>query len=350
MNYKIEYNKAVEFIGAILKYSSNTVQQSYSTNKDFDSDSIKRMLDFSPSKEVKDWIKYINDNISPFLQNDIIFITKKVYGLLDICFDLITKQDLNDPLEMIEAIKSLDNSILVKMSYEYYDLDIPLDSPDTTLKSVLLENYPEEIASTFMQIKSHPEEYKEHIIKSFKSFYDLFYQPFEESTYNHMQETLKSHNELFQKDPLNFINTIGLGDYSKVVDQYAEMKIYVSFYIDLGLFYFFLDDEFILFYGQTIEEKFESKKTQDTYKALFKAVSDDRRLEIIKMTSKRPWYNKELADHFNLSTATLSYHLNLLLNLGILNFEPSINNRYYYSTNKENLLKLFDIALKGLLE
>nr|WP_246566016.1 ArsR family transcriptional regulator [Tissierella simiarum] len=89
---------------------------------------------------------------------------------------------------------------------------------------------------------------------------------------------------------------------------------------------------------------------QNRYKALFKALSDDKRIEIIKITSKRPWYNKELADYFNLTTATLSYHLNLLLDLGILNFEPSINNRYYYTTNKENLKKLFDIALKDLLE
>ena len=52
------------------------------------------------------------------------------------------------------------------------------------------------------------------------------------------------------------------------------------------------------------------------------------------MASKRPWYNKELADYFNLTPATLSYHLNLLLDLEILNFEPSIiNNRYYYTRN-----------------
>lgn len=350
MDCKIEYNKAVEFIGAVLKYTANKTHQTYWKSRDFDSDGFKGVLDFCPSKEVKDWLKYIDDNISPFLHNDIIFITRKVYGLLDICFDLVTKQNLNEPIEMIEAIKSLDNRLLVEMTYIYYDLDLPLNSDDITLKNTLSKNYSEEIASSFMQVKSHPEEYKEHILKSFKNFYNLFYQPFEESTYNHMQERLKAHNELFQKDPMNFINTIGLGDYSKVVDQYDKMKIYVSFYIDIGLFYFFLDDEFILFYGQTIEQKFESKKTQDTYKALFKALSDDKRLEIIKITSQRPWYNKELADHFNLSTATLSYHLNLLLNLGILNFEPSINNRYYYSTNKENLLKLFDIALKGLLE
>ena len=104
----------------------------------------------------------------------------------------------------------------------------------------------------------------------------------------------------------------------------------------------------MIMYGFYMEERFNQQMMQNKYKTLFKALSDEKRLEIIRLTSKRPWYNKELADYFDLTTATLSYHLNLLLDMGILNFEPSDYNRYYYTTNKETLKSFFEYALEDL--
>lgn len=349
MDYKIEYNMALEFMGSILKYTASKSHQSNWGSKELESDITSHLLDFSPNKDVKDWLKYVDENISPFLRNDIIFIINKVYGLLDICFQMVHTHDLKHPIEIIESIKALDNETLIEMTYTYYDLEIPLDSDDIELKNALMKMYTEDIVSSFMQVRNHPNDYKVHIIESFELFYKSFYEPFEEKIYSYMEERIKSHNELLKKDPINFINTIGVGDYSKIVNQYDEIKIYVSFYVDLGLFYISFDDTFILFYGQTIEQRFDNQKILNDSKALFKALSDDKRIQIIKLTSERPWYNKELADYFNLTTATLSYHLNLLLSLNILSFEPSINNRYYYSTNKVHLKRLFDIALNDLL-
>lgn len=351
MNYKLEYNKAVEFIGAVCKYALSKDRQTQWNVEDLKSDPTMGILDFSPSPEVKDWLEHINNNISPFLSNDLIFVTNKVFGLLDICFYLIITEDLESPRELFQAIENLDNDELIKMTYEYYEIDIALDSSIQEINKALSDTYSSELASSFIQIKNSPDEYKEYILKSFEGFYELFFKPYEDQVYKIMDEKLESHLDLFEKDPINFINTIGLGDYSKVVDNYDEIKVYSSFYIDLGLFYFAIKNKFIIFYGKTIEHRFSNKENIEFSKSLFKALSDDRRVEIIRLTSKRPWYNKELAEHFNLSTATLSYHLNLLLDLGILNFEPSIiNNRYYYSTNLENLERLFKLSFQSFLD
>ena len=351
MDYKLEYNKAVEFVGAISKFSMSKTRQTQWNVDDLKSDPTLGILDFSPSSDVKDWLEYVTNNISPFLSNDLIFVTSKVFGLLDICFYLIIREDLQTPKELFQGLKALDNEDLIRMTYEYYEVELPLDSDVQEISRVLSQAYSEEIASSFIQVKNSPEEYKSHIVNSFENFYSLFFQPYEEKVYTLMEEKLKSHLILFEKSPIDFINTIGLGDYSKIVAKYNTIKLYSSYFVDLGLFYFYLEDKFIIFYGKTIEHRFSNKENLDFSKSLFKALSDDRRVEIIRLTSKRPWYNKELAEHFNLSTATLSYHLNLLLDLGILNFEPSvINNRYYYSTNLENLEKLFKLSYQSFLE
>lgn len=347
---EIQYNKAVEFITAVLKYRNNKLQQVHWNTPELKRDIAKEIMDFSPNEKVKEWLKYVDTNISPFLRNDIIFITDEIYRLLDICFHVVLMKDIKEPLELIEALTSIDTSTMVKIAYKYYELDVPLDNEEK-LKLALTENYSDKIASSFLHFKNHPNEYKNRARKVLLNFYKEFFKPFEETVYSYMEKRWDFHNEVFKKNPIYFINTIGMGDYSKAIELHNKVVIYMSFFIDVGLFYFTYEDTLVMYCGQTIEHRFESRKTLDTYKALFKALSDEKRIEILKMTSKRPWYNKELADYFNLTTATLSYHLNLLLDLEILNFEPSIvNNRYYYTTNKENLKKLFEAALKDLLE
>ncbi|WMM24176.1 ArsR family transcriptional regulator [Tissierella sp. MB52-C2] len=345
---RIEYNKAIEFISSILKYTNNKSRQIYWNTPDLVNDSAKGIMDFSPNKEVKEWLKYVDNNISPFFRNDLVFVTDETYRLIDVCLNLIMMKDIKEPLEMIEALGELESSTMIQISYKYYELAASLDN-DIELKNTLTEVYSPEIASAFMQMKTHPEEYKNKLIDVLQIFYNEFYKPFEDNVYNYMEERLVFHNELFKKDSAGFINTIGIGDYSKAMELHNEIVIYMSFYIDVGIIYFTFEDILVMCCGQTIEHRFESRKKRDTYKSLFKALSDDKRIEILKLTSKRPWYNKELSDYFNLTTATLSYHLNLLLDLEILNFEPSIiNNRYYYTTNKKRLEELFNMALEDL--
>ncbi len=346
---QIKYNKAAEFVGSIYKYITNQNRQVYWNTPEIEKDIAKDIMDFSPNPKVKDWLKYIDDNISPFLRNDLIFVTDDIYKLLDVCFHIILIEDIKDPLELIESLKLLETNTMIQITYKFYELEASLDD-EKNLKLDLIKNFSEEVASSFLHFKNNPDLYKESLIKVLINYYKEFYQPYEEEVYSYMEERILIHQQLFEKDPVSFINTIGIGDYSKAINLHENLVVYMSFFIDVGILYFTVNETLVLYCGQTIEHRFESRKTIDTYKALFKALSDNKRIEILKMAAKRPWYNKELADYFNLTPATLSYHLNLLLDLEILNFEPSIiNNRYYYTTNKDKLKKLFDIALQDLL-
>ncbi|SCG82289.1 hypothetical protein DW1_0680 [Proteiniborus sp. DW1] len=349
MEYKIEYNRALELIASVYKYGIHKMQQVNWNSKDFQGDSAKGLLDFSPSKDVKEWLNYVDDNVSPFFMNNILFIVSKFPGVLDFCFELVIIEKLNEPQELIEVLKEVNGMDIIHEIFQRYNLDIPLESDNEEIKSVLTNLYSAELASLFIQIKNHSEEFKNEILEVFKIFYELYYLPFEKKVCEFMEKRCMKHNNLFQKDPTYFLNTIGLGDYSKIVAEEKKLRLFVSFFIDLGFVHYYIDDTFIMEFGHYIEPRFNNRLTQEKCKTLFKALSDEKRLEIIKVTSERPWYNKELADYFNLTTATLSYHLNLLLELGILNFEPSISNRYYYTTNKENLKKMLEMAYNEIV-
>lgn len=347
----ITYNHALEFTCSMIKYCrQKNLYMNWHTDE-LKQDPSRGILDFNPTSKIKEWLNYIDKNISPYLKNDFLFVTTSILGLLDVCFLTILENNLSEPSCLISYIQNMDENFLIKSLYDYYDVDILVDSNDNKMLEELVKSNNEEIARNFMYIKNNPLEYKNKVIDCLQKFYDLYYAPFENEVYESMQNHLQKHNELFNDNPVSFVNLIGIGDYSSRVKSVEDIDLYVSYYIDYGMFYYNIDNKIIMCYGKTIKDRFNREKEVEIYKSLFKALSDDKRIEILKITSKRPWYNKELASYFNLTTATLSYHLNLLLDIGVLDFEPSIiNNRYYYTANKERLKQIFDTALKDLLE
>lgn len=72
-----------------------------------------------------------------------------------------------------------------------------------------------------------------------------------------------------------------------------------------------------------------------------KLLSDKSKIDILEYAGKKPCYGKELANELQLSTATISYHVNALLKEGLLKAEVSAN-KVYYSLNREALASYFE--------
>jgi DNA-binding transcriptional ArsR family regulator len=72
-----------------------------------------------------------------------------------------------------------------------------------------------------------------------------------------------------------------------------------------------------------------------------KLLSDKSKVDILDYVSKKPGYGKELANELQLSTATISYHVNALLKEGLLKAEISTN-KVYYTLNQEVLAAYFN--------
>ncbi len=67
-----------------------------------------------------------------------------------------------------------------------------------------------------------------------------------------------------------------------------------------------------------------------------KLLGDKSKVDILEMAGRKPFYGKELANELQLSTATISYHVNSLLSEGLLKAEVNAN-KVYYSLNREVL-------------
>ena len=80
----------------------------------------------------------------------------------------------------------------------------------------------------------------------------------------------------------------------------------------------------------------------------FKALSDPVRREILELLKKGPLSAGEIGEHFDMTGATISYHLKVLKNADLI-FERREKNFIYYQLNASVLeeIMLWFSALKG---
>ena len=79
-----------------------------------------------------------------------------------------------------------------------------------------------------------------------------------------------------------------------------------------------------------------SRLTQADVIKIGKVFAEKSKLDILEFVKHTPAFGRELAKQLNLTTATISYHVNSLLELGFL--KTSIEGgRIYYQTNGERI-------------
>lgn len=106
-------------------------------------------------------------------------------------------------------------------------------------------------------------------------------------------------------------------------------------------------DRFVLIYGTFISKKRLREKRSEERKQFFKVLSEEKRVEIIKSLAVKPAIGSDLARQIGLTNATASYHLTMLLGIGLVEYER-IGQKLHYILNKEMLKDLFDKAWQDL--
>jgi DNA-binding transcriptional ArsR family regulator len=72
-------------------------------------------------------------------------------------------------------------------------------------------------------------------------------------------------------------------------------------------------------------------------------------LEILRAITSEPTYGKLLAEKLNLTTATISHHIEVLKSVQLIK-EKRIKNIKYFEANSEEIKKIFDEGLEYLFK
>jgi DNA-binding transcriptional ArsR family regulator len=90
------------------------------------------------------------------------------------------------------------------------------------------------------------------------------------------------------------------------------------------------------------------QETAESVARAFEMLADTSRLRIVHLLAERPHYGQELAAALDVSTATITHHINLLLRAGVVSIERQ-SHRTYFALRRDLLLNQLDAALRYAL-
>lgn len=105
---------------------------------------------------------------------------------------------------------------------------------------------------------------------------------------------------------------------------------------------------FVLIYGTFISKKRMREKRSEEVKQFLKVLSEEKRIEIIKLLAVKPALGNDLAKQIGLTNATASYHMTMMLGIGLIDYER-VGQRLHYVLKKEVLKDFMDKAYQELV-
>lgn len=106
--------------------------------------------------------------------------------------------------------------------------------------------------------------------------------------------------------------------------------------------------QYVLIYGTFINKKRMREKRSEEIKQFLKVLSEEKRTEIIKILAAKPALGSDLARQVGLTNATASYHLTMLLGIGLIDYER-VGQRLHYVLKKDVLKDFLDKAYQDLV-
>jgi DNA-binding transcriptional ArsR family regulator len=85
----------------------------------------------------------------------------------------------------------------------------------------------------------------------------------------------------------------------------------------------------------------QNEVNADKLNNALKLLSDKSKFEILRYIKDKPAYGFEIANELNLSTSTISYHMNSLISAGLVKLDKDAN-KIYYRINKDTVNDLLE--------
>lgn len=316
-------------------------------------------------KEYEGLFVSYSDRLSPYAKDITLFYTKNIFDA-DFIEQIVTKDKLltyTNPQVFLDYLLDLSNNEIKQMfvkSLLKHEKDKPninevisdiLSSNEKIM--ALINDLPIDSAVKWnlYMIMQEPAKYLNVYVKLLREVYPLFL-----DYYHHFETKIITYGK-FLENFLNEKGSIGLEEIthsllnkSLVLDDHNDLLISCIFPYSIS--FFDLPDGPIIVWGLHVEEA--SKKLKENYDnrlnnriQVFKNLGDKTRYEVLKLISKGITATKDIANELNVSSATISYHLNALLTAKLIKISTS-NRKFSYEVDIDVINEVFKELITDL--
>lgn len=310
--------------------------------------------DLPGSVELEEWCRVYEKKLSPFLLNDLsLMVEKMIFPTIYLSHlffngeEIVTVEDFIDGLKLLKPedfLTFIEAKLLRKKKEEISVAE---------LKEILAEDGlhpgydPSEEAELMLSFLDRPENFLERLINTYSDFCELAYKPVKKDFQNFTEKKLIWHEEQLREKRNEYLIQLGLSSFMESSHMNRETRLFFSFFADTTVSTFWNINAVVI--GAATDLRILKSSARDRTNSFFACFGDPKRLEILRLTAERPWYSTELANHFDLKPATLSYHINILVDAELLLIKRGEARRFYYSLNKESIRQYLDYVSQDLL-
>lgn len=189
----------------------------------------------------------------------------------------------------------------------------------------------------------HPNQFKKRLANLLIEIYEspYFLSHIEANRYRYQETIHHLEKELKTKTPLE----LGQKLMSKTFRNVFDYKLYIfcpTYFISPHRLRVHNQNTNFIIYDIN-KDHLQINKALGKIVNAMKILSDQTRIEILRQLSIKPTYGKVLANSLDLTTATISHHLELLKTLGLIK-EEKVKNIKYFSVNQEEVEKILTLT------
>jgi DNA-binding transcriptional ArsR family regulator/ribosomal protein L31E len=339
---KLKSSLVIEYLYLLTRISNKDLFQNHPIIQHYRQDS-----------ELKETIEEIRKEISPFLKRDLDYFVLNFTGTVSIPLILSLEKGYDSPIEMIDAIEAMDAQAWLQYYFTLNDLKTVMTScTDQELRAIIEEqikpswDLPNRDEEMVIELRKYAEESKGQIVQLYRNFYQKHFKKREAMLQNKLNQILEIHQRFLEDHPKEFMEEI-LWMKEEYYDQSEDIEFTVTWIGELSHSVSIDENKIMGVYGFGYLQRFDKEFIKLQTMKLFKVLSDERRLEILRMVGKKPRYATELAKELGLTKATVSYHMNLIIEQGLVTIRVE-QNRVYYDLNTERLNKQLLDVIKDL--
>lgn len=335
-NITFYYNRAVEFVLSMICVTKYDELDIFLDN-----------LGYSASDEDLKLCEEYRNNVSNFIWNEIRYFSN-VFNLNDILMAFIIDFRVESIEELIKVMEKSDTELFfryiggcfnfnhMKVNHEkwddvYHDLGL--------MKKFVKDNIEDDKRkSDLLEMFDNADEVKDRLIFTTRNIYNRVFCKIEDSLNKRLEGYIEVYRNEFDKNPKKFIE--------KYLSQFygSEDRIWIekSFEIHISFFQYILfstnnikrTNPDLIIFGVNNCDYYDVKEKEKKVNVFIKALSDKKKVSILRMISKRPYYGYEIAEKLSITPATANYHINNLIITGIVDVERR-ENKVYLTLNKE---------------
>ena len=352
---------------AEVSISTNPVfEMLVSLNRIADSDQMEsnyfENAGYSPHPRMLEILQEIKNSLSMFYRQEIsFFFSKPVCSLL---WDLVISEGIRDVSQLSVKFAALsDDDGLKHLLFDVIDILYQQDGDSCEDKQEEM-NYladrqafeqrladSESLSSAdkekALEILRYPSDAKQRLVRLLERYSQVF-APYVEELEKLDQAEVKKSSDACHSNTEEFLSNY-LKISTKITASATRIELIPNAFSEIVTYVIQPEkDRFVLIYGTFISKKRLREKQSEERKQFFKVLSEEKRIEIIKSLVLRPAIGTDLAKQVGLTNATASYHLAMLLGIGLVDYER-IGQKLHYVLNKDMLKDLFEKAYQDLI-